>query len=130
MFQEQQDVRFLQFDLAAAAGRDLVPLVVVVDRDGEALLGLLLADHVLVEEFLDLHRLGKAHAAFLLFVLALLGDDVEADVDALVTDVDGRAGDQLAHVPLALVAERALESVRLGFLARHRSAAYLRSVFR
>jgi hypothetical protein len=34
----------------------------------------------------------------------VLGDDVEADVHALVTDVDGREpADQLADVPLALL---------------------------
>jgi hypothetical protein len=41
-----------------AAGLD--PLVVVVDRDRQRLLGLFLADHVGVEELVDLARLGQA----------------------------------------------------------------------
>ena len=47
---DQQDVRLLQLDVVATARRDLVALVVVVDRDGEPLLGFVLADDVLVEE--------------------------------------------------------------------------------
>ena len=61
---DQQDVRLGELDLVAAARLllDLDPLVVVVDRDRELLLGLFLADHVLVEELLDLlgHRQGRA----------------------------------------------------------------------
>ena len=52
---DQQDVRLLELDLVdLVAGVD--PLVVVVDRDREDLLGPLLADHVLVERVLDLVR--------------------------------------------------------------------------
>ena len=53
---DQQDVRLGQLDVVAAARLllDLDALVVVVDRDGELLLGPLLADDVLVEELLDL----------------------------------------------------------------------------
>ena len=114
---DEQDVRLLQLDLTAAPRGDLVALVVVVDGDGEALLGLELADHVLVEEAVDLDRLGKAHPAFLFLAFPLLGDDVQADVDALVADVDGRAGDELAHIPLALVTEGALQPLAVLFLA-------------
>ena len=69
-------------------------LVVVVDGDGEHLLRLLLADHVLVEVVLDLRGLGNVFGElegedFLLFVQDLL-----ADLDALVADVDARARDQ------------------------------------
>ena len=38
----------------------------------------------------------------------LVGDGLVAESDALVADVDGRAGDQLLHLVLALPAERAL----------------------
>ena len=58
---DQQDVRLGQLDVVLAALlADLDPLVVVVDRDRELLLGLLLADHVLVEELLDLVGDGQA----------------------------------------------------------------------
>ena len=52
---DEQDVRLLELDLVdLVAGVD--PLVVVVDRDREDLLGPLLADDVLVERVLDLAR--------------------------------------------------------------------------
>src|SRR5262249_16073328 len=44
-----------------------------------------------------------------LLLIPVLGDDGVAEVDALVADVDGRAGDQLADLVLALSAERADE---------------------
>jgi hypothetical protein len=81
-------------------------LVVVVDRDRQNLLRPLLSDDVLIENLLDLGRLrdgGGGGEALLL--VALLGDDVVAEVDAFVADVDGRAGDQLADLVLALSAE-------------------------
>src|SRR5437773_6207599 len=113
---DHEDVRLLQLDVARLAAR-LIPLIVIVDRDGEDLLGPLLADHVLVEDVLDLGGLGKrADLAALLF-LPLLSDDVVAELDALVADVDRRAGDQFADVVLALPAERALQ----------RSVAFARS---
>jgi hypothetical protein len=41
----------------------------------------------------------------------LLADDVVAQVDALVADVDARTGDELGHLLLALAAERAVDEV-------------------
>src|SRR5437870_282747 len=109
---DQEDVRFLQLDLAR-----LDPLVVVVDRDGEDFLRPLLADHVLVEDILDLRGLGKRAELAALLLFPLLGDDVVAELDALVADVDRRARDQFADVVLALPAEGALQ----------RSVAFARS---
>ena len=91
----------------------------VVNGDGESLLGLFLSDDVLVEERLDLDRLGQPDAPFLLLGLTLLGDDVQTDIDTLVADVHRRSGDQLPDVSLALVAKRALEPVVVVLLARH-----------
>ena len=54
---EQQDVRLLQLDVVASPTLRVDALVVVVDRDREDLLRALLADHVLVEDRLDLGRL-------------------------------------------------------------------------
>ena len=42
--------------------------------------------------------------------LVLLADDVHAKLDALIADEDRRPGNELAHVMLALSAERAVES--------------------
>src|SRR5947209_213528 len=105
---DQEDVRFLQLDLARLAAR-LDPLVVIVDRDGKDLLRPLLADHVLVEDILDLGGLGQRAELAALLLFPLLGDDVVAELDALVADVDGRARDQFADVVLALPAEGALQ---------------------
>src|SRR5262249_48354753 len=78
------------------------------DRDREDLLRLLLADHVLVERRLDLARLRDARARRRGLLLSVfLGDDVVAELDALVADVDGRPRDELLHLPLALAAEGA-----------------------
>jgi len=88
---------------------------VVVDGDRERALGALLADHVLVEDVVDLDRLRQ--------VLELEGgrggqllvDDLVAEVDALVADVDAGAGDQLLDLALGLAAEAAEELlVRFG----------------
>ena len=84
------------FDLASstssAADARVDALVVVVDGDGEDLLRALLADDVVVEDRLDLGRLGDGGGAGVrLVLLDLLGDDVVAEADALVADVDGRA---------------------------------------
>ena len=87
-----------------------MPLVVVVDRDRELLLGLLLADDVLVEELLDLVRRRQRRARAAVLEPVVVGDDVVADLDALVADEDGRARNQLADVVLILVAERAAKN--------------------
>src|SRR5207247_7984960 len=74
------------------------------------LLGLVLADHVLVQELLDLVGGGEAGLVGASLHPAVVRDDVVADVDALVADEDGGARDQLADVVLVLVAERATEN--------------------
>ena len=112
---EQHDVRLLQLDLGLLGLGDLDPLVVVVDGDREGALGGLLADHVLLQDLVDLLRLRQ--------VLELEGgrrgqllvDDLVAEVDALVADVDAGAGDQLLDLALRLAAEAAEELlVRVG----------------
>src|SRR5882724_1035636 len=46
------------------------------------------------------------------FLIALLRDDVVAQLDALVADIDRRPGDELPHLVLALSAEGAVPEVR------------------
>src|SRR5438067_2176180 len=130
---EQEDVRFLQLNVAVALlPRGLHPrtlaggllrvdaLVVVVDGDGEDLLGTLLTDHVVVEERLDLHRRRERDGGTVLLALAFLGDDVVAELDALVADVDGGAGDELPDFPLPLPTEGAGEiAVVMAVLPAH-----------
>src|SRR3954452_2502608 len=118
---DQQDVRLLELDLAVRLLREVDPLVVVVDRDRQLLLGLFLADHVLVEERLDLLGLGERRV-LLLLEHPVLGDDVEADVDALIADEHGRASDELLDLALALVAERAPQDFIAAVFLRHFSS--------
>ena len=100
---DQQDVGLLQLDVAGdlAVGD---ALVVVVDRDREDLLGVVLADDVLVELGADGLRVGDQPglAALVGGGAGVLFQDLLAEVDALVADVDARAGDQLADLVLAL----------------------------
>ena len=87
-------------------------LVVVVDGDGEDLLGLLLADDVLAQVVEDLLRRRGALAGADLRLRRprrLFIDDLAAQLDALVADVDGAgAGDQALDLVLVLAAEGAV----------------------
>src|SRR5712691_1615222 len=83
----------------------------VVDGDREHFLGVVLADDVIVEDFSDLLGGRDAVARLHQRGLVLLADDVHAQLDALVADEHGRAGNELADLVLALAAERAIERV-------------------
>ena len=108
---DEQDVRLLQLDVGVAVAVRLHALVVVVDRDGEDLLRLLLADHVVVEVLVDLTRLRELVELHLGALRELFLDDLVAEVDALVADVDAGTGDELLDLLLALPAEGALQQV-------------------
>src|SRR5271155_4731174 len=82
-----------------------------MDRDRKHLLGVVLADDVVVEDLADLLRGRNLVARFRQRRLVLLADDVQAKLDALVANEDGRPGNELAHLVLALAAERAVERV-------------------
>ena len=108
---EQQDVGLLQL---GELGVRLLPghlyaLVVVVDRDGQRSLGALLADDVLVEDRVDLLRLGQGVELEAGSRGQLLVDDLVAEIDALVADVDAGARNQLLDLTLGLPAEAAEE---------------------
>src|SRR6185295_15363731 len=116
---DQHDVRLRQLDFAVRRlFREVDPLVVVVDRDRELLLRGLLADHVLVEERLDLLRL-RQRGVLLLFEHPVFRDDVDADIDAFVADENRRAGDELFDLTLALIAERAPQDLVAALFLRH-----------
>ena len=107
----QHDVRLGQLDFAAALPVHVDPLVVVVNRHRELLLGLLLADDVLVEEGLHLGRLGKlvGRGCGLRFRAVVFQNGV-ADGNALIADVGARIiggrRNQLGDGVLRLVAKR------------------------
>src|ERR1051325_1221372 len=106
----EEDVRLLYLDLGAAA-RELYALVVLVDGDGETLLRLLLPDDVLVQERLYLRRLGERRARGDGLRLLVVRDDLVADVNAFVADVDGGAGYEFLDFVLRLTAEGAAQRV-------------------
>src|SRR5262245_51985568 len=83
----------------------------IVDSDREDLLGVVLADHVVVEDLSDLLRRRDAVLRFHQRGLLLLANDVHAKLNAFVADEHSRAGNELANLVLALAAERAIELV-------------------
>ena len=88
--------------------RHLDALVVVVDGDRERALGGLLADHVLVAGPSWISRgFGRFSSSKVGGAVELLVDDLVAEIDALVADVDAGAGDQLLDLALRLPAEAA-----------------------
>src|SRR5262245_147816 len=108
---DEQDVALLQLDVGVAVGPRLDALVVVVDGDGQDLLRLLLPDDVVVEVLVDLTRLREVVELDLRALRQLLLDDLVAEIDALVADVDAGTGDELLDLLLALPAERALQQI-------------------
>src|SRR3954454_352963 len=108
---EQHDVGLLQLDRVLVRGAGLHALVVVVDRDRQRLLGVVLADDVAVEELVDLLGLRQLVELDVRALRQLFLDDLVAEVDALVADVDPGACDELLDLFLALAAEGALEQV-------------------
>ena len=82
-----------------------------MDRDREHLLGVVLADDIVVEDLADLLRGRNIVARFRQQGLVLLADNVHAKLDVFVTNEDGRPGNELAHLVLAFAAERAVERV-------------------
>src|SRR5690606_31170513 len=105
---QQQDVALLQLHVVGPHAR-VDPLVVVVHRHRQRLLGRFLADYVLVEDLLDFLRPGYVAELDVDFVVHLFLDDLVAQLDALVANVDARPGDELLDLLLPLAAEGALE---------------------
>ncbi len=87
------------------------PFVVIMDRDREHLLGVVLADDVIVKNRANLFRGRDAVARFHQRELGVLADDVRAQIDAFIANEDRRPSDEFAHLVLALAAERAVERV-------------------
>ena len=105
---EEEDVRLLELDVRVLEAH-ADALVVVVDRDRERALRLLLRDDVVVQDGVDVGRLREVVEVELGRRGQLLVDDLVAEIDALVADVDARSSDQLLDLTLALAAEAAEE---------------------
>ena len=88
-------------------------LVMIVHRDGERLLGDVLADDVLVERAADFDRLRHANGRRLpaRFLVQFLIENAFADVDAAVANVNAGPGDEFAHLGVALATEGAHRQV-------------------
>ncbi len=108
---QEQDVRLRKLDILTMGRSELNTLVVVVHGDREDLLGMVLADDVVVEKLVDGTRLGELLEMELGALRKLLLDDLVAQLDALVADVDPGAGDELLDLLLGLPAERTLQQV-------------------
>jgi hypothetical protein len=78
-----------------------------MDRDRKHLLGVVLADDVVVEDLADLLRGRNIVARFPQQGPVLLADDVQAKLHAFVANEDGRPGNKRTDLVLALAAERA-----------------------
>jgi len=113
---DQQDVALVELDLVIAARVGIDALVVIVDGDGEGLLGTVLPDHVLVQHILDFGRRGDLRDGFGDFALFVLRQNLIAERDALIADIDRRPGDELPDGILGFTAKRAAEML----VVRHR----------
>ena len=111
---EQQDVRLIDFDVGAF-GAQRQPLVVAVNGHGQNLLGVILADDVIVQMGDDFARRGNSREELLAAAAAaaFLVEDRLAKLDAFAANVN-IAGpfDQRPDVAIALSAKRT-ESVLL-----------------
>jgi hypothetical protein len=112
------------------------PLVMVIDRDGQDFFGFVLANHVIIEKFLDFAGLqhavrgGARRASARAFsgfgtgrglagstaVEEFFVEDLVAEIDAFIANVDSRPGNQLADLLLGLATKRTLE---MGVKFRH-----------
>jgi hypothetical protein len=77
----------------------------IVHRHREDALGVLLADHIVVEDLADFARGGHPFPRTHEVALVLLADDVHAQLDAFVADEHRRSRDKLVNLMLAFAAE-------------------------
>src|SRR5437588_10011063 len=83
----------------------------LVNRDGQALFSFVLTDDVLVQEILNLAGFWKRRARGYRLSLLIVGNDLVADVNALIADVNRGTGDEFLDFVLRLAAKRAAQRV-------------------
>jgi hypothetical protein len=72
----------------------------LIDGDGQTLLSLVLSNHILIQKILNLARLRKRRTRGYGLSLLIVSDDLIADVDALIADVNGRTCNQFLDLVL------------------------------
>ena len=92
----------------------------VVDGNSELLFRLLLTNDVLVKKLLNFMRYRKSRSnTRAVLETAIVGDDVVTHLDTLITDEYGWTSDELPHIILVFVAERATENLRITLFLAH-----------
>src|SRR5712664_533888 len=108
----QQNIGFAEFAIAGLLVKE-DSFVVVVDGNGEFLLGAVLADDVAIEKLLDLRGAGKAAGGGRGLLALFILENGLTDTDTFVADVGagivGRRTNQLLDLLLGLVAEGAAQ---------------------
>jgi hypothetical protein len=89
-------------------------------------LGSFLANNVLIEKILDFGWLGNAEVSGDPFSRAVLGNNLTAQINAFVTDIDVRACNELADLVVALATERAGMHIASAALLGHTILPYER----
>jgi hypothetical protein len=111
---DQEDVGLVELDLALPRRGRVDSLVMIVDGDGEGSLGPFLTDDVLVQDRLDLIGRRDLGDGIRDVPLLVLRQDLVAQRNAFVADIDRRAGNELPDRILRLSAERAAEMFVVG----------------
>ncbi len=127
---EHQDVGLGQLNRFTRAGfaalfAGLNSLVMVVNRDSKRPLGGVLSDDVALQEVPDLGGLGQLIEFYVVGVGQFLFDDLVAQINALIADVNAWPSNELLDLLLALSAERALQQVTAVSDARHGAGGLL-----
>lgn len=122
---EKNDIALL--DLNIAVLRAVYSLIVVIDRDAQRFLRLVLTYNILVELLFDLMGLGERLIARALTALAagtlfVRLNYIEALLHTLVADIHPRTGDKLLDLILCFLAERTADCpFPLIIITRHNS---------
>ena len=113
---DQEDVALVDLHVVGTGAPGVIDaLIMVVHGHGQDLLGLVLADDVFIEQAFDLGRRQKL-AALGLLAHRFLSDDLIAERDALVANIDVGTGDEPLHLVLILAAKGAAQFTRHGIL--------------
>ena len=86
-------------------------LVVVIDRYGQGAFRVFLANHVFLQEIEDFMRSRQDVQPARGAAVEFFGNNVVAQLDALITDIHAGTGDELTNLTLGLSTERTLQQV-------------------